>query len=110
MKISDISEATLPATLQGLGQLNTISAIKRGSTNASEVKRVQKTLNAFGYGLDVDVDRANRCRRCGDFWRTHGCLPTEAICRAWYSCVDRITPGMILEAKAAGRPRRKRSA
>lgn len=54
MKISDISEATLPATLQGLGQLNTVSAIKRGSTNASEVKRVQKTLNAFGYGLDVD--------------------------------------------------------
>lgn len=54
MKISDISEATLPASLQGLGQLNTISAIKRGSNNASEVKRVQRTLNSFGYGLEED--------------------------------------------------------
>lgn len=73
-------------------------------------KARQSCRSCARYGLDVDVDRANRCRRCGDFWRTHGCLPTEAICRAWYSCVDRITPGMILEAKAAGRPKRKRIA
>lgn len=74
-----------------------------------EPKARQSCRSCARFGLDVDVDRANRCRRCGDFWRTHGVMPTEAICRAWYACVDRITPGMILEAKAAGRPRRKRA-
>lgn len=55
MKISDISEATLPASLQGLAQISSApGTLKRGSLNASGVKRVQKTLNTFGYGLDVD--------------------------------------------------------
>jgi len=73
-------------------------------------KAPQVCRSCARFGIAADVDRANRCRNCGDFWRNHGCLPTEAICRAWSGYTSRITPGMILEAKAAARPRRKRIA
>jgi hypothetical protein len=73
-------------------------------------KAPQVCRSCARFGFSATIDRANRCRHCGDFWRVHGCLPTEAICRAWDSGISRITPAMILEAKAAGRPRRRRSA
>lgn len=61
------------------------------------------------FGLDVDVDGRyrRRCRRCGDFLATHGAPPTERICRTWHAGIDRITPGMILEAQAANTSNRR---
>ena len=55
MKVSDISEVTLPASLQGLGQITApAGSLRRGSQNASEVKRLQKILVSFGYPLEID--------------------------------------------------------
>lgn len=61
------------------------------------------------FGLDVDVDGRyrRRCRRCGDFLAAHGAPPTERICRTWHAGIDRITPGMILDAQAANTSNRR---
>ena len=61
------------------------------------------------FGLDVDVDGRyrRRCRRCGDFLAAHDVPPTERICRTWHAGIDRITPGMVLEALAADTSRRR---
>lgn len=57
---------------------------------------------------DIETGRyARHCRRCGDFRAAHKCLPTEAIVRMWSSGIDRVTPGMIIEAKAARTSKRK---
>lgn len=105
--------AGLVFTEAGALQCEVEQALRYSATVAAgrpKPKPRQSCRSCARFGIDENIDRANRCRRCGDFWRTHGCLPTEAICRAWHSGINRITPSMILEAKAAGRPRRKRSA
>lgn len=65
----------------------------------------------FDVVTDIETGRyARHCRRCGDFRAAHKCLPTEAIVRMWSSGIDRVTPGMILEAKAARTAKRRAKA
>ncbi len=60
------------------------------------------------WGIEELVDRyANRCRRCGQFKVDHGVEPTERICRMWHQGINRVTPGMILEAKSAAKSGRR---
>lgn len=65
------------------------------------------------HGITTDIAEgryAHWCRRCGDFLGHHGFEPSEQICRTWDRGVSRITPGMVAEARAAAKGRRKRRA
>jgi len=65
----------------------------------------------YGVTTDIETGRyARMCRRCGDFRAAHKVLPTEAIVRMWSSGIDRVTPGMIIEAKAARTNKRRAKA
>lgn len=51
-----------------------------------------------------------RCEQCATFQDHHKCKPTEAIVRRWEATGNGATPpGMILEAKAAGKRKAKAS-
>ena len=65
----------------------------------------------FGIRSDLEVGRYLKlCRRCGDFRARHRFLPDDGICRAWDRGSSRITPGMLAEAKAASKRRRRKGA
>lgn len=52
--ISDISEAELPASLQGLGQLTSSNSTLSIGQRGSDVLAMQKVLISFGYPLSAD--------------------------------------------------------
>lgn len=64
--------------------------------------------NCARFGLDVDVAETGRlCPKCKAFRSNHKVMPHEAICRAWNAGTNRITPGMISEAKAHAKRKRR---
>ena len=67
--------------------------------------------NCARFGLDIDVvEGSNRlCAKCKAFRQNHGVMAHEAICRAWVAGMNRITPGLIAEAKAHARAKRNRT-
>ena len=91
------------------GQLQSdVERALRYSATVAAGRPVQKPLvgckSCNRFGIFAPIERYREwCRRCGDFHTSHGVLPTEAICRTWNAGINRVTPGMILEAKA---PRR----
>ncbi len=95
-----------------------VGTVLRSAVRPPAEKPVQKALDGcrscarFGIFTPVAESRYRHwCRRCGEFRTAQGCMPSEMICRTWDSGSSRITPGMIIEAKATVRgKRRKRSA
>ncbi|QXC59343.1 hypothetical protein KSP35_13115 [Aquihabitans sp. G128] len=91
-----------------------ILADARPEDRDQPVQRARRLCTSCSrFGLEVDVEHyRDRCRNCGNFQQAHGCLPTERIIRTWHAGLNRVTPGMVLEAKAQGqsRARRKRGA
>ena len=75
-----------------------------------QAKRIN-CANCARFGLDIDVaEGSNRlCAKCKSFRQNHGVMAHEAICRAWAAGTNRITPGLIAEAKAHARAKRTRT-
>lgn len=63
-----------------------------------------------GFTSDVVNVAQQRCAKCVRFWREYHVPPTAAICREWDYGRNRLTPGMIAEAKASAKTtKRKRT-
>ena len=73
-----------------------------------QAKRIN-CANCARFGLDVDVAETGGrlCPKCKSFRSNHKVMPHEAICRAWNAGTNRITPGLIAEAKAHAKRRRR---
>ncbi len=91
-----------------------VTAALRGAVRERERVVQRKRVNCAScrrFGIDADVDQARPsaglCLKCRSFRRNHGVMPTEAVCRLWAAGSERITPGMVIEAKAAARGRRR---
>ena len=78
---------------------------------AVQPKRVN-CANCARFGLDIDVatEGGRLCAKCKQFRAAQKVMPHEAICRAWANGTNRITPGLIAEAKAHAKRRRGRAA
>lgn len=65
--------------------------------------------NCARFGLDVDVAETGGrlCGKCKQFRTAQKVMPHEAICRAWAAGTNRVTPGLIAEAKAHARVKRR---
>lgn len=74
-----------------------------------EQPKRQSCSSCRRFGLDHDVARRGLCVQCDSFRRNHKVWPTEEIVRAWERGSSRITPGMIAEAKAAGRKKSRKA-
>lgn len=64
------------------------------------------------HGIQSDVADSSRvrCAKCLRFRREYHVAPTADIVRSWDAGRERLTPGMIAEAKAQAKTRTKRSA
>lgn len=76
-----------------------------------QAKRIN-CANCARFGLDIDVatEGGRLCSKCKQFRVAQKVMPHEAICRAWANGTNRITPGLIAEAKAHAKRRRGRAA
>lgn len=74
-----------------------------------QAKRINCT-NCARFGLDIDTgDAGGRlCTKCKHFRKNHKVMPHEAICRSWANGHNRITPGLIAEAKAHSQAKRNK--
>lgn len=86
------------------------SAVKPPSEKPKQKPReCCRSCKRFGVESDLMAGSRQWCSLCEQFRRNQQCMPTEAIVRTWASGSSRVTPGMILEAKAAASaPKRKR--
>lgn len=90
----------------------TVEQTLRSSIKPRQQKR-KTCANCARWGITADLEPGRYlevCRRCGDFRAQHHFMPSEQICRVWDRGSSRITPGMVAEAKAAWKRRRKRGA
>jgi len=74
-----------------------------------QAKRIN-CANCARFGLDIDTDDAGGrlCTKCKHFRKNHKVMPHEAICRSWANGHNRITPGLIAEAKAHSQAKRNK--
>ena len=80
---------------------------------AQAVQKPRNTCASCGrFGLTVDAEPGRTvCRNCRDHQANYGCRPTERTCRRWdHLGVRDVLPGEILQAKAATKQRRRRTA
>lgn len=85
----------------------------RGEAMPVAVQRERLTCEdcaRHGVQSDVADNSRTRCAKCLRFRREYHVAPTADIVRSWDAGRQRLTPGMIAEAKAQARKRTKRSA
>jgi hypothetical protein len=86
--------------------------IHRGETMTAAVQRTIVACRVHEAWVKYPPNAAassDLCPKCLTFQERYRCTPTEAIIRRWECGTDATPPGMIIEAKAAGR-KGKRSA
>lgn len=107
-------DATLTLIDQTLHRLLTECAnIQRSGlqpTNPPTQPQRIRCTNCARFGLDIDTDDAGGrlCTKCKHFRKNHKVIPHEAICRSWANGHNRITPGLIAEAKAHSQAKRNK--
>lgn len=85
----------------------------RGEAMPVAVQRQRLTCEdcaRHGVQSDVADNSRTRCAKCLRFRREYHVAPTADIVRSWDAGRQRLTPGMIAEAKAQAKSRSKRSA
>ena len=92
-----------------------LEAARKVTTTAppkpKQAERV-RCRNCWRWEIDQDcaAGSTSLCSRCIEFRKALTVMPTEAICRHWHNGRRGVPPAMLLEAKAQGTAKRKRSA